>query len=200
MILQKTRPLTGRMPRRHLCRQRRSTVQSCVQAAAADQLLRCDGGSSALSRGLPAHRCRLLVRAVRCAVECCRHRVQQLGNSSSTPAHAMTSRAAGFNAKSLLIGGMNHSYIRAHHRHTPACLCRKLNTCMAWCWQVAMPMVLPTAERPHASAFAAALLPPLEGHPSMEDVFRWVPAQHEGIVSCVSTQSCQLLHCEFLHS
>ncbi len=37
--------------------------------------------------------------------------------------------------------------------------------------QVAMPMVLSTAERPHASAFAAALLPPLEGHPSMEDVF-----------------------------
>ncbi len=32
-------------------------------------------------------------------------------------------------------------------------------------------MVLSTAERPHASAFAAALLPPLEGHPSMEDVF-----------------------------
>ena len=34
-----------------------------------------------------------------------------------------------------------------------------------------MPAVLSTAEQPHASAFAAALLPPLEGHPSMEDVF-----------------------------
>ena len=44
------------------------------------------------------------------------------------------------------------------------------NSCHAM--QSAPPLLLSTGgEPPRASAFAAALLPPLEGHPSMEDVF-----------------------------
>ena len=59
------RPLTGRMRQMHLWRQRRSTVQSCVQAAAVDRQRPSGGVLSAQSRGLPPCRRRRLTRSAR---------------------------------------------------------------------------------------------------------------------------------------